>query len=430
MDADVAATFKELGAKFKLDDKVIDHLVKTEKMESLEEFSRSATSEQEVGDIIKNITGLENLLQQTSRLRMAWTAIRAATEKSVVIKKRDGEADDLDKLLPQGDLDDLHELFWNRHRLTYEPDDETADGLISRLHREIYRRLLTVRDVWATKCLIHQVKSEKKRTQLAEGLDLVHTEMAVELPCKHNVVNFLHLHAAMMLAYAKAGIKRRPDAPQQEPRGADPCLFVECPYDILLKYHRRIQARVHKLADLNQPPLEWVMNRDIAEREVWVRDFRNSKLSLGTVIAQAYEKREALWQIDEETIKEKVRERMQVAALRQQEQKRMHDRGGATRSPRRVRSPDRRGKGGKEGKGGKGKKGDANGNGIRGSSAPLTSFRNGEKLCAAFQQGRCQEPCPDGALHKCGRPMQNTPERACGSTRHGAARCDNPRRVR
>ena len=217
VDADVAATFKELGAKFKLDDKVIDHLVKTEKMESLEEFSRSATSEQEVGDIIKNITGLENLLQQTSRLRMAWTAIRAATEKSVVIKKRDGEADDLDKLLPQGDLDDLHELFWNRHRLTYEPDDEPANGLMSRLHREIYRRLLTVRDVWATKCLIHQVKSEKKRTQLAEGLDLVHTEMAVELPCKHNVVNFLHLHAAMMLAYAKAGIKRRPDAPQQEP---------------------------------------------------------------------------------------------------------------------------------------------------------------------------------------------------------------------
>ena len=155
--------------------------------------------------------------------------MKDATDKAGVVKKQEGESEDLDKLLPLKDLDDMHDLFWLRHRLTFDPEDEPADSLVSRVAREIMKRLLTSRDVWATKSLAFQVKQERKRTQIAEGLELVHHGMLTEAPLKHTVVNFMHLHAVLMLAYSKAGIRKLASAPAEEPRGSDPCLFVECP---------------------------------------------------------------------------------------------------------------------------------------------------------------------------------------------------------
>ena len=187
--ADPAAVFKELGAKLNLDEKVIKFLVDTEKIASLDEFCKMATNEQEVGEIIKQVPNLERSIQQTARLRLAWTAVRDTTEKAVVVRKQEGEPDDLDKLLPIRELDDMNDLFWAKHRLTFEPDDEPSDSLVSRVAREIAKRLLTSRDVWATKSLTFQQRQEKKKTRIAEGLELVHSDTVQEAPVKHNIVN-------------------------------------------------------------------------------------------------------------------------------------------------------------------------------------------------------------------------------------------------
>ena len=99
-DADPAALFKELGINFKLDDKVVKYFVETEKLASLEEFCKIAICDQEISDIIKHIADLERPLQQTSRLRLAWTAVREANDKATVVKMQNAEEQDLDKLLP------------------------------------------------------------------------------------------------------------------------------------------------------------------------------------------------------------------------------------------------------------------------------------------------------------------------------------------
>ena len=151
--SDPAAVFQALGAKFNLDDKVVKFLVETEKISSLEEFCAMATNEGEIGDIIKAVPNLERTIQQTARLRLAWAAVKDATEKAITVSKQEDQPEDLDKLLPTRELEDMNDMFWAKHRLTFEPDDEPSDGLVSRVAREICKRLLTSRDVWATKTL-------------------------------------------------------------------------------------------------------------------------------------------------------------------------------------------------------------------------------------------------------------------------------------
>ena len=175
---------------------------------------------------------------------------------------------------------------------------------------------------------------------------------------KHNIVNYMHLHSVMMLAYAKAGIKKLPSAPAEEPRGSDPCLYVECPYDVVRKYHQRLQARVNRLAELGQPSLEWVANRDRAEREIWVREMRNGSKSLGTIISQTFQMRESLWQIDEDAIKDKMRAKHNQPPPQQQKKGGGRQGQERQRSPRGQRSPSR-GRGGKDrgkGRGGEGRR--------------------------------------------------------------------------
>ena len=62
-DANPAALFKELGVKFKLDEKVVKYFIDTEKLGSLDEFCKMVTCEQEISDIIKQIAELERPLQ-------------------------------------------------------------------------------------------------------------------------------------------------------------------------------------------------------------------------------------------------------------------------------------------------------------------------------------------------------------------------------
>ena len=197
--SDPAAVFKALGDKFMLDEKVVKFFVETEKLTSLKEFVAMATSEAELSDIIKAVPNLERVIQQTARLRLAWAAVKDASDKAVAVSKQDEQPEDLDKLLPQKELEDIDDLFWSKHHLTFEPDDTPSDGLVSRVAREIVKRLLTSRDVWATKTLTFQQRHERKTTRIADGIDLVHNEIAVEVHVIDNVMLEVGLHGDLVV---------------------------------------------------------------------------------------------------------------------------------------------------------------------------------------------------------------------------------------
>eukprot|EP00974_Lingulodinium_polyedra_P044414 4260761-Lingulodinium_polyedra.AAC.1 len=90
----------------------------------------------------------------------------------------------------------------------------------------------------------------------------------------------------LLLAYAFAGARLIDPAPADRPAQED-CVevsikFVECPLDVVQSYFDRATISSKKVPrDLR---LDWVTQRDVAERTKWVEKFRNSKYSLGTVI--------------------------------------------------------------------------------------------------------------------------------------------------
>eukprot|EP00972_Heterocapsa_arctica_P023137 3407084-Heterocapsa_arctica.AAC.1 len=59
--------------------------------------------------------------------------------------------------------------------------------------------------------------------------------------------------------------------------------FVECPLDIMLRYHHRATRQ----AALVNPrdALEWLTRRDKEERTLWVDKHRSSASTFGSVVA-------------------------------------------------------------------------------------------------------------------------------------------------
>ena len=410
VSSDAPALFNDLGEKLRLHTKVVKYLLETVQLASLEEFGRLVTTEEAIGDLIAKVPDLEGRELQTARLRMAWCGVREAMSSSETRKKRGAEADDLDDMLPQPDLDNLKDAFWLRYKESYEPEEEPSDTLVSRLFRELLRRLLTTRDVWATRSLAHQLRRERKRSKLTDHHDIIETEKEVDVDPGRSLANFLLLHPVLMLAYARAGALKRDGAPEREPRGSDTTRFVQVPKDVVMRYHRRLVARAKRLSELGVPALEWVQSRDEAERSAWVKEFRDSDIvPLGEVIQNIYNRRDGMWTIDEEAIRERKK--------READQRRSDTRRNQDRSKSRPRAHKGEGRG-SAGSSGRNKQ----------EFAVVDQFRDGVKLCAAWNKGRClcSEPCPDGK-HVCNRELRQA-GRACGQT-HKSTSCSNPKRA-
>ena len=139
--------FTLLCNAFRLDPKVATHLVSVAGLESLDDFTHFFTSELEVETkVIEKIEDLSFPGIQASRLRQAWAAARQAATISDARKKRGIEDDDFDSLLPNSDLRDIRAKFYARYRLGFGVKTEPCDLLVSRISKELSRRLLQARD--------------------------------------------------------------------------------------------------------------------------------------------------------------------------------------------------------------------------------------------------------------------------------------------
>jgi hypothetical protein len=266
------------------------------KCKKVDDFFYAVTSAAEWGPLMQNIKDI-NAVQQTARVRQAWVGLFNARKEQDELRKKRVDSDDLDPLLAQGDLDTIQDRVWARYHQVWAPDQAPADVLVSRVVRELEKRLLSVRDVWKVRNQTVQLKAKEKRTDVGDGLVFVQEEKDQEKPVNRNVQNYLDLHYTMCLAYVFAGAKRVTTASLKEERTADSTAFVEVPLDVVMKYHRRVVTSVRKV---KQPlALHWLEQRDIAEREVWVEKVRNSSCTLGQIIKDTYERREAMWAVED-----------------------------------------------------------------------------------------------------------------------------------
>eukprot|EP00971_Amphidinium_carterae_P219005 4347261-Amphidinium_carterae.1 len=90
--------------------------------------------------------------------------------------KRGREQDGLDLLLPEAMIIDLRKAFWTRCRVSFSAFEEPDDYLLSRITKELDKRLLQVHPVFKVRTLTHQLRAERKKQRFSEGIVLVMQE--------------------------------------------------------------------------------------------------------------------------------------------------------------------------------------------------------------------------------------------------------------
>ena len=234
-----------------------------------------------------------NLILSASRLRQAWRSLKRARDEDDVIKRAGQDTMDMDDMLTASVLDDIEARHWARYKMTWPPEIAPAGTLISRIVREFEKRTLSVQMVFKVRTQAHQQKDVRKRTRVAEGLEMVSAAVSRDAtPSLHNYMTNL---VTLLIAYSEAGSKLRVDAPTAEPKTVDSTRIVECPLDVLMRYCYRVQDRAYSLQ--YHMALSWIQRKDEAERTVWVDRFRNSTGSLFEIILHTLQTREAMWEL-------------------------------------------------------------------------------------------------------------------------------------
>ena len=393
-----SATFDALVADFKMDEK-IKKLFEGSPMESLEDFRYFFSDEKEIDPWVgadSSITG-QDLKLQVARVRRAWSAVRLAGKRKEE-RNTPTSTSEMDDLISDADLRTVKIQFWKRYKLRYPTEVMPGDQILSRLYRELDKRMLTVYDVWKAKTLMHQVSTSIKRKQVADGLFTYEDEQDKE-PVR-SVDTYLSSLYVYLLALAIVGTNKVEDAPAEEKFGDNSALFVQAPWDILQSYYFRAcrQAALIPYRDR----LVWLERADTSERAVWVSTFREGTSSIGRIVQTAFDQRGAHWNppptppaasttvVPEDPSKEKE---PKTANKRKK--------WGSNGSPQ-----EQNGGAGKQPPGSLAKK-----------------LRDGTILCPDFNKGTCNSrsgKCAKG-VHRCGNILKNG--RPCGMRFHGKHNC-------
>ena len=134
--------------------------------------------------------------------------------------------------------------------------------------------------------------STRKRKKV--GIDLYTFEdEAEETSGAHDVDNYLAMLHTYLLALAIAGSDKVQGIQAEEAFGSDSTKFVEIPWDVMQSYYFRAAHSAMKVPESSR--LAWLEGNDIAERAVWVSQFREGNEPLGQVVQTIMGKRGAHW---------------------------------------------------------------------------------------------------------------------------------------
>ena len=399
----------------------MDFFCRTLKLKTIEDFQSLFSKAEEVEPLLSKVKDLECVPLQVSRVRQAWRGVCEAKELASSIKRKGDEQDDLDALLPTQQLDDLKDKFWNRHHIKWHPMLEPSDYWVSKCVKKLQKRLLSVDDIWSVRSLQHQAKTDRKRQKIpGTELEITSSETA-DVSVQRNVHSYLQCLFTYCVAWARAGCDLRNDAPETETRATESIRVVQVPLDVILSYHDRAYRQMNKLLVYfdDARALKWLIAKDEEDRSKWVEVFRHSDKSLGEIVKETMDQREASWILPERpTYPSTVAERTRGGNVPIQP---------AGWSPQGA-SPPAKGGGGRGGKGSRNqqKRGGKDATHGTGSNEPPSVERraDGKPLCDAWNRGKCTEtPCPKGEMHACNRRLRGG--KACGMGNHTLYECHN-----
>ena len=379
---------RALGKNFKLHTQIVDHLVKAQ-IEDLEEFRFFWDAEEKIEPWVQKIGITDETARniQLARLRRAWAAVRLWYQQSEQDRSKVATAD-LDTLLQDSELRDCKLLFWVRYRQRFPPEVHPADATLSRVSREMTKRMLCVFSVWKVRSLQYQLHTTNRKRKLADGL---FTEEADEDDATgQDWESYLDKLQTLMLAYSMAGVtpmSGAPTATTEATLGAESTKFVQAPLDVMMAYYFRAKRTTSMLPVAKR--LAWLVARDAEERAEWVARFRESALSLGQVVKDVFMARDAHWIPSVSPTPPPLAAGSAASGDKPQPQTNQFQLGKP----------------------------------INGKSVARV-LKDGSKLCQSFQHGQCKNkpPCSMGQ-HRCGLVVKK--ERVCGAAGHGAAACKN-----
>ena len=383
---DGVTILRSLGTSFNLVEVVVDALIKA-KIENLEEFRFFFEDESKVEPWLGKLTLGEDKNIQAARLRRAWAAVRLFYQQSEQDRSK-VLSSDLDTMLGDTELRTVKQSFWRRYKIRFPAEVHPADATVSRVSREMDKRMLCVYNVWKVKSLQFQLHTSQRKRKLADCLYMEDNDD--DEAHGHDADSYLDRLQTLMIAYAIAGAQAITGAPTAaEDLGADSTRYVAVPFDTVWSYFLRAK-RTCMQVPLGRR-LAWLQARDAEERAEWVTRFRESTLPLGQIVKEVFATRDAHWLPTTPAMAEPANPGGAS--------------GGGVTLP--VKPPLT--------------SLFSLGKSINGRKVAKT-MKDGTKLCAAFQHGQCKQksPCP-GGHHRCGLVVRG--ERACGSPGHGAAAC-------
>jgi hypothetical protein len=372
---------------FGLLDSVYDHIIKSNILD-LEDFRFYFEDLSKIRPWVDAITGMaEQAAIQATRVRRAWSAVCLQAGQRELGKSVIDEAE-IDDMLGAAELRDSKLCFWKRYRLRYPAEVYPSDQLISRISREVSKRQLMVYSLWMTKTLTHQLNAKRKKRKVGSGLWTEEDEMLEDTPGAQTFDLYMDNMFTYFLGMAIVGAVPVPGVVDEKLElllGSDTTAFVNIPWDLLQAYFYRAKRGAARLAPDDR--LDWVQYLDGDERALWVSQFRDSDRSLGAVIKDVMQLRDAHW----------IPHRSMPRAVVSRE----------VASTEKVAKPAAA-------------NAVAPGAPIKGKKIAST-LRDGTKLCKNWQQGKCKTTnCPNGT-HKCGVVLRGN--RVCGQSSHGASDC-------
>ena len=146
---------RKLGDNFGLDDGVVEALLRLG-IESLQEVRFLWASEQAIETWIGKLGLGDKALLMTARVRTAWAAV-GLYYRQVEQDRSKIALSDLDTMLGETEPRDTKQQFWRRYKMRFPPEIHPADTTISRVAREIQKRMLCVYNIWRVKALQFQL---------------------------------------------------------------------------------------------------------------------------------------------------------------------------------------------------------------------------------------------------------------------------------
>lgn len=383
-----------LTTNFKIEDTILQGLVQA-KIENLEEFRFFFEDESKIEPWTAKLKLGDDKSIQVARLRRAWAAVKMYYQHMEQDRAR-VVTSDLDTLLDDSSLRDAKTTFWKRYHCRYPPEVHPADATLSRVSREMSKRMLCVFQVWKVRSLQFQLHTTNKKRKLGDNLFTEEHEDDDATP--KDWESYMDKLLTLLLAYAMAGTAAIPGgaggAAIPDTLGSDSCLAVEVPLDVVMAYYFRAKRTSSQLPLSKR--LVWVQHRDMEERSEWVARFRESQATLGVIIKEVMAQRDAHW----------------VALSWGPPEVTPPAAGGDSAQPPPKSSKVSQFTLGKP---------------VNGRQVART-MKDGTKLCQNFQQGTCKNktPCAQGQ-HRCA--LVTRKERVCGAAGHGAHACRNSSKV-